>query len=465
MNQVANYDRETGEISSNLPIAGAENIPLAVQLAQVELNQAVTTAHAFPRSMQRARDNITALVMLDEETAAECIYALPRGGKPIKGPSVRFAEIIASQYGNCHVGSRVIEVNKFEKYVEAEGVFHDLETGMKRTARTRRRIVDSKGRLYNDDMILVTSNAACSIALREAILKGVPKALWRKAYDAADAVISGDVKTLSVRRADALKAFATFGITADQVFASLDVAGPDEITPDHIGTLTAMFKAIKSGEVEVEEYFPAKADAKAAVGAAKGTAGKLADIAGSAKAGDTEKPQGGKANTGKAENGHSKLADGGKSVADQRAEEERAHYAAEAKKADREKAAQDRHAADREEAQRQHEEDKAQRREETPKDEGGADPAGDAALDTERAASEQETGASGDAGAEDEGDGRPPTDEEVENAYKRGVTAGKRGMKPSLCPAEYRAHQRLFDAWNDGHAEGVEEAKAGSGGK
>ncbi len=423
MNQVANYDRETGEIPANLPIAGSENIPLAVQLAQVELNQAVTTAHAFPRSMQRARDNITALVMLDEETAAECIYALPRGGKPIKGPSVRFAEIIASQYGNCHVGSRVIEVNKFEKYVEAEGVFHDLETGVKRTARTRRRIVDSKGRLYNDDMILVTSNAACSIALREAILKGVPKALWRKAYDAADAVISGDVKTLSVRRADALKAFATFGITADQVFASLDVAGADEITPDHIGTLTAMFKAIKSGEVEVEEYFPAKADAKAAVGAAKGTAAKLEGIA--------------KGN-GNGERGST-------------VEEAKKNKAS---PNERQQAAEQRHAEDREEAQRQHEEDIAQRRDETPKDDGDADP--------ENAAGGPENGASGDAGDEDDGDGRPPTDDEVEKAYKRGVTAGKRGMKPSLCPAEYRAHQRLFDAWNDGHAEGVDLAKGGA---
>ena len=264
----------------SLPTTGNDaGQSLAVHLAQVELNQAVTTAQAFPRSLQRARDNITAMVMLDDETAAECIYALPRGGKPIRGPSVRFAEIIASQYGNCHVGSRVIEVNKFEKYVEAEGVFHDLETGMKRTARTRRRIVDRNGRLFNDDMILVTSNAACSIALREAILKGVPKALWRAAYDAADAVICGDVKTLSVRRADAIKSFATLGVTADQIYASLDVAGSDEITPDHIGTLIAMFKAIRAGEVDVEEYFPAKADAKAAASAAKGTAAKLSEIA------------------------------------------------------------------------------------------------------------------------------------------------------------------------------------------
>lgn len=276
-NPIAKHPNEPA--STALADMDATSLPLAVHLAQVELNQAVTTAQAFPRSLQRARDNITAMVMLDAETAAECIYALPRGGKPIKGPSVRFAEIIASQYGNCHVGSRVIEVNKFEKYVEAEGVFHDLETGMKRTARTRRRILDRNGRLFNDDIILVTSNAACSIALREAILKGVPKALWRAAYEAADAVICGDVKTLSVRRSDALKAFAAFGITPDQIYASLDVVGADEITPEHIGTLTAMFKSIKAGEVDLEEYFPAKADAKAATTAAKGTAAKLSEIA------------------------------------------------------------------------------------------------------------------------------------------------------------------------------------------
>lgn len=269
------YDNQTGEVISEEPeVLGG----VAVQI-RTEIEAQIDRAIRRPRNMTRAQNNIHSLVMLDEETAAECVYALPRGGKPIKGPSVRFAEIVASQFGNCHVGSRVVAVDKFDKVVIAEGVFIDYETGLRRTAQTRRRITDKNGRLFNEDMIVVTGNAAASIAMREAILKGVPKAIWRRAYDAAEQVIAGDVKTLAVRRADAIKAFATFGITPEQIFASLEVDGMDDIGLDDIATLTAMFKAIRSGEQQVEDYFPAKADPGKAKEAAKGTAAKLANIA------------------------------------------------------------------------------------------------------------------------------------------------------------------------------------------
>ena len=38
-----------------------------VQMAQAELNQSVTTARAFPRSMKLAVDRITSLATLDSE--------------------------------------------------------------------------------------------------------------------------------------------------------------------------------------------------------------------------------------------------------------------------------------------------------------------------------------------------------------------------------------------------------------
>lgn len=424
--QVAKIDDQTGEVFREM---GDGQTSLAVQLAQVELNQAVTTARAFPRSLQRARDAITALVMLDEETAEECIYALPRGGKPIRGPSARFAEIVASQYGNCHVGSRVVEVNRFEKYVEAEGVFHDLETGMKRTARVRRRIVDSKGRLYNDDMIVVTGNAACSIALREAVLKGVPKALWRSAYNAADAVIAGDVKTLSERRADAIKAFHTYGVTPDQIFACLEIAGPDEIGLDEIATLTAIFKAIKGGDQKVEDYFPAKTDAAAGVTAAKGTAAKLAQIGD--KAGDKAK-----APAQGAQGGDQAPAKG---------------KAAKKDKAPAQGAAGTAQGA----AEGQAAQDPAQ----------GAEAAATGGAGAQDGA--PEAGAAGDGGADagapsdptggdPDGNGPPASDEEIARARDRGAKARARGMTVDACPPEYRQSAALYEAWHDGYDEAGE---------
>jgi hypothetical protein len=236
------------------PMLG-EDTSLAVKIVQAELNQAITTARAFPRSLDRAMKNILTLATLDQESAIECIYAVPRAGKAIRGPSVRFAEIIASQWGNCHVGSRIIAVDPVDKVVIAEGVFHDLETGMKRIAQVRRRISDKNGKLFNEDMIVTTGNAASAIAMREAVLKGVPKAIWRRAYEACDRVIAGDVKTIVQRRDEAMKAMAVFGVTPDQVCAYLEVAGISEITPDHLATITAAYYAIKKGEQAVEDYF------------------------------------------------------------------------------------------------------------------------------------------------------------------------------------------------------------------
>ena len=228
---------------------------MAVQLQKAEIDQLVSTAHAFPRSLKRVQSNILGMATLDEESAEECIYALPRGGKPIRGPSIRFAEILKQSYGNCRAAARVVHVDKTEGYIEAEGVFHDLETNAASTARVRRRITDRAGRVLKDDMIIVTGNAACSIAMRNAILAGVPKPLWRKAYDMVQATITGDITTLSENREKAFKALAAFGVKPDQIFASLGVQGEEDITVDHIATLRGMYSALKNGEATVEEMF------------------------------------------------------------------------------------------------------------------------------------------------------------------------------------------------------------------
>ncbi len=242
-----------GEIIEETSLAVQSS--MAVQLQKAEIDQLVSTARAFPRSLKRVQSNILSMATLDEESAEECIYALPRGGKPIRGPSIRFAEILKQSYGNCQSAARVVHVDKTEKYVEAEGVFIDLETNSKSTARVRRRISGKNGSVFNDDMIIVTGNAACSIAMRNAILAGVPKPLWRKAYDMVQATITGDITTLSENREKAFKALAAFGVKPEQVYSSLGVEGVEDITVDHIATLRGMYSALKNGEATVEEMF------------------------------------------------------------------------------------------------------------------------------------------------------------------------------------------------------------------
>lgn len=250
-------DAEVLDRDDTLPTA-LENVvdaSLAVGLSRAEIDTQIATARRWPRQITKVSSSILSLATLDEETAEESMYALPRGGKPIQGPSIRFAEIVKTSYGNCRAAARVVHVDRVEKVVIAEGVFHDLETNTATRAEVRRRITDRQGRLYKDDMIIVTGNAACSIALRNAILGGVPKALWRKAYEAVQHTIAGDVKTLSETRDRAIKALAHFGVTPEQVFSALGVAGVEDITINHIPTLRGMFATLKNGEATVEEMF------------------------------------------------------------------------------------------------------------------------------------------------------------------------------------------------------------------
>lgn len=240
---------EDGEIVSAFQL---DTSPLTA-IARAEIDSQIATARAYPRVLKRVINSVLSLVLIDEETAEECIYALPRGGKPIPGFSIRGAEIVAQQYGNCRFEARVVAVDRVEKVVVAEGTFLDLETNMGSRAEVRRRIVDSKGRLYNDDMIVVTGNAACAIAKRNAILAGVPRPVWRKAYEEARRIVAGDASTLTATRDKALAALAHYGLKPEQIFTVLGVESAADITLAHIPDLRGMFAALKNGETTVEE--------------------------------------------------------------------------------------------------------------------------------------------------------------------------------------------------------------------
>ena len=224
-------------------------------LNRSEIDMQVATAHKFPRSIKRFRQEALQMVTLNESVAESCIYALPRSGKTIEGPSARFAEVVASAWGNCRAGARV--VSDAGDFITAQGVFHDLERNVAITYEVQRRITDKNNRRFNADMIGVTGNAASSIALRNAILKGVPKAFWDDMYQAARAVVMGDFSTLANRRADALKALVAYGVTQEQVFAKLGVEGAADIGLDHLVTLRGLITALKEGDTTPEQAFAA----------------------------------------------------------------------------------------------------------------------------------------------------------------------------------------------------------------
>lgn len=236
-------------------------------LNRSEIDIQITTAKRYPRSIKAFKQQAMEMATLDEETAGSMFYVLPRGGKKIEGPSVRLAEVVGSCYGNLRYGSRIVAVD--EKFITAQGACHDLEKNIAINYEVKRRITNKAGVRFNDDMIQTTGNAACAIALREAIFKIVPRSIFKAIYEEARLTSVGKATSMSEKRHKAVDWFKKAGATEAQIFGFLGRAGIDEITIDDLITLRGMVTAIKDGEITIEAAFAVEGETPATGSKAK----------------------------------------------------------------------------------------------------------------------------------------------------------------------------------------------------
>jgi hypothetical protein len=181
-------------------------------------------------------------------------YSLPRANKRIIGPSVRFAEVVAPCWRNCQTGSRAISDDA--NTVTAQGRFIDYESNLFNVIEVPRRITDKDGKRYNDDMIVVTLNAAMSVARRNAVLKGgVPQALWTPGYEHAMSAAVGKAPSHEARVNEAMDYLYKLGVTEWAILNSVGVPSPKELETEHLVTLRVLCQEIKRGDKTIEEVF------------------------------------------------------------------------------------------------------------------------------------------------------------------------------------------------------------------
>jgi hypothetical protein len=228
-----------------------DNGGMLASLNRAEIDIQITTARRYPRSIVGFKRQALEMATLDEDTAGSMFYVLPRSGKKIEGPSVRLAEVVGSAWGNMRYGARVVEIG--DHYVTAQGAAFDLEKNLACTVEVRRRITDRNGRRYNDDMIGVTANAACSVALRQAIFKVVPFAYVKSIYEEAKKASLGNALTMEQRRQRALDWYAKIGAKPEHVLRILGRKGVDDITVDDLVTLQGFRTAIQDGETTLAQ--------------------------------------------------------------------------------------------------------------------------------------------------------------------------------------------------------------------
>jgi len=234
-------------------ITKVETASVAV-LNRSEVEAQLDAARRHPRKPKRFLNKAIGLATYNREIAESCMYAVPRGGKTITGPSVRLAEICASAYGNLHVGSRVLDAE--EKEVVAQGVAWDVEENVRYSVEARRRITNKYGKRYDDDMITVTGAAASSVALRNAIFRVIPRAMVDIVYAEARRVAVGDAMTLSTRREEVVTRLQKMGAPRERILARVDAKGLEDIGLEQLETLIGLGTAVKSKDQTLDEAFP-----------------------------------------------------------------------------------------------------------------------------------------------------------------------------------------------------------------
>lgn len=253
-------------MSEELEIIQSEGIEVYQSDEKAAIDIQVATAKQYPRVSKRATNKSIEIVTQDKETAETCTYSIPRGGKKINGPSVHLARIIAQNWQNLRIESRVVSIT--QNQVVSEAVCFDLETNYAVKVQVRKNILQNEyqngqatGRKVrmNEDMITVTGNASNAIAYRNAVFAVIPKAVVDKVYGAAKNMITGDLSSdekLIKRRKAAIDHFKdNYNVTEEQILEVLGLNSINQIKQDEIVNLVGLAQAIKDGDTTVGETF------------------------------------------------------------------------------------------------------------------------------------------------------------------------------------------------------------------
>lgn len=246
MNEIQMY--ETGEIINTTSTVA--------EISKSEVEAQLDAAHKYPRRISYFMEEAKTMVSRSQEIAESCFFSMPRGGKNIMGPSVRLAEIAASAYGNLQVAARPIDVGPEDREVTSQGVAWDMQKNVRYMVESKRRIVDKYGKRYKEDMIVMTQNAASSIALRNAIFRVIPRAYIDDLYNHARHVAVGDVRAIRERRRTVVTRLIKMGTTEERILAVVGRDDVEQITAEDLEKLIGMGTAIKDGHANIDEQFP-----------------------------------------------------------------------------------------------------------------------------------------------------------------------------------------------------------------
>ena len=243
-------------------VTGVEAVESARAVQEVQASLVV--AKRFPRDENTAYTKI--MTSCERPTLAkDALYAYPRGGQMVTGPSIRLAEALAQAWGNLDFGVR--ELSQDNGVSEVEAYAWDLETNTRQTKTFQvkhSRYTKKKGIVALTDprdVYEITANQAAR-RMRACILGVIPGDIVDAAVAKCEETMQkGDGKPLKDRVRQMVAAFAELGVTQEMVETRLGHK-LDATIETEVVNLGKIYKSLKDGMSKREDWFDVAAPDK-----------------------------------------------------------------------------------------------------------------------------------------------------------------------------------------------------------
>ena len=246
-------------------IAAAESVKARIQAS-------------FIMALQRPRDEFQSRARILEackrpEFAQRVEYSKPVGGKPITGPSIRFAELAVREWGNVLTETQIVFEDDYVRRIKVTII--DLETNatfgkemqitktVERSSDKGREVISSRKNSYNKDVFIVVATdeematkeaAIVSKIIRNEGLRLIPQDIVDEGIATArKTLLDRDAKDPKAALKGVMDAFATLNISPKNL-AEYIGHGLETISPVEIQDLRGVYQAIHSGESTWADY-------------------------------------------------------------------------------------------------------------------------------------------------------------------------------------------------------------------
>lgn len=241
---------------AGLPMPAQEQF-MAVEAARAaqEVQAMVVVAKKFPRDVNGSYTRIMEACKR-KSLADVAVYAYPRGGQTVSGPSIRMAEVLAQNWGNLNFGIRQLSRTREESVMEA--YCWDLETNVRqsRVFSVPHERDTKKGKQHLDDsrdIYELTANQG-SRRLRACILGIIPGDVVEAALGQCDQTMQSDAEPLIDRIRKMLVAFQEFGVSKEMLEKRLGHKIEATIEVELVN-LKKIFRSLKDGMASRDQFF------------------------------------------------------------------------------------------------------------------------------------------------------------------------------------------------------------------